>query len=215
MITELTSTQSHASRGASTAVLPTVAIGAVGGCALGAIARAWMRLISEDPAFTWSGTIFIVAGFTIFGFAQSIVAVARHRVGRRSKLTIVRTFGAVAMVPLFGAAGAVMLPTVVGCGLAVVRTEWRTTARCLCLVVAAGPVVYVGRDLVDSFGWSVHSLAGFVLMVAIYTTIIWATRFTFSAQVDGWKLSRRARITSLLLIAAVVSGLFVISGGFK
>ena len=52
-------------------------------------------------------------------------------------------------------------------------------------------------------------------MLAIYTTIIWATRFTFSAQFDGWKLSRRARVSSLLVIAALVSILLVVSGGFK
>lgn len=212
---DLARTRSPTPAGASMPVLPTVALGVVGGCALGVIARAWMRLIAEDPEFTWSGTVFIVASFTIFGFAQSIVAVARRPVGRRSKLTIVRTFGALAMLPLFVAAGAVMLPTVIGCGLAVARTEWHTMTRCLCLLVAAGPVLFVGNDLVGSFGWSLHSLAGFVLMLAIYTTIIWATRFTFSARFDRWKLSRRAKVTSLLVTAALVSILLVVSGGFK
>lgn len=196
-------------------VLPTLGIGVVGGCALGVVARAWMRLIAEEPEFTWSGTIFIVAGFTIFGFAQAIVAVARRRVSRRSKLTILRTFGALAMVPLFSAAGSLMLPTVLGCGLAIVRTEWRTITRCLWLLVAAGPVLFVGKDLVGSFGWSLHSLAGFVLMLAIYTTIISATRFTFSAQRDGWRLSGRAKATCLLVVAALVSILLVASGGFN
>lgn len=214
-MTDLAPARSRIPVGAATPVLPAVVAGVFGGCALGVIARAWMRLIAEDPEFTWSGTTFIVAGFTIFGFAQSIVAVARRRVGRRSKLTLVRTFGAVAMLPLFSAAGAVMLPTVIGCGLAIARTEWRTITRCLCLLVAAGPVLFVGNDLVGSFGWSLHSFAGFVLMLAIYTTIIWATRFTFSAQFDGWKLSGRAKVTTLLLIAASVSILFVMSGGFK
>jgi hypothetical protein len=86
------------------------------------------------------------------------------------------------MLPLFVAAGALMFPTVVGCGLAVARTGWPTLTRSLCLLVAAGPVVFVGSDLVGSFGWSLHSLAGFVLMLAIYATIIGATRFTFAAR---------------------------------
>lgn len=196
-------------------VLSTIGLGVIGGCALGVVARAWMRLIAEDPEFTWSGTIFIVAGFTIFGFTQAIVAVARRRISRRSRLTIVRTFGAVAMVPLFGAAGSFMLPTVLGCGLAVARTEWRTITRCLWLLVAAGPVLFVGRDIVIGFGWSLHAFAGFTLMLAIYSTIIWATRFTFSAQRDGWRLSRRAKTVCLLLVVALASILFVRSGGFK
>ena len=167
---------------APTSVFTAVAIGMISGCALGIIARAWMRLISEDPEFTWSGSIFIVAGFTVFGLAQSLVAVARQRVRRRLPLTIIRMFGAIAMLPLFVAAGSLMFPTVIGCGLAVARTGWHPLVRALCLLVAAGPVVFVGSDLVGSFGWSLQSLAGFVLMLAVYATIIRATRFTFSAR---------------------------------
>lgn len=211
-MTNLTRAHSHIPADTSTRVPPTIVFGIVGGCALGVIARAWMRVIAEDPEFTWSGTVGIVVGFTIFGFAQSIVAIARERVDRRSTLTIIRTFGAMAMVPLFFAAGALMFPTVIGCGLAVARTGWRTTTRCLCLLVAAGPVLFVGNDLVGSFGWSLHSLAGFVLMLAIYATIIWATRFTFTEQPDGRRLSRRARVICVLLIAALVSVLLGMSG---
>jgi Mn2+/Fe2+ NRAMP family transporter len=174
-----------------------------------------MRLIAPDPEFTWTGTIFIVAAFTFFGLAQSVVAVTRKRLSRRWKVTIVRTFGAMAMLPLFVAAGAVMLPTVAGCGLAVARTGWPTITRSACLVVAAGPVLFVGRDLVDSFGWSLHTLAGFVVMLAIYAVIIWATRFTFTAQPDGWRLTRRARVVVPLVIVVLVLILFVAGGGFQ
>ena len=48
-------------------VMSTLAIGVLGGAALGIVARAWMRLISEDPEFSWSGTLFIVIGFTCSG----------------------------------------------------------------------------------------------------------------------------------------------------
>ena len=60
-------------------VVPALAGGLLGGFALGVIARAWMRLISEDPRFTWHGTTSIVVGFTFFGLTQSIIAVARSR----------------------------------------------------------------------------------------------------------------------------------------
>jgi hypothetical protein len=168
-------------------VLPLVAIGVFGGFALGFVARAWMRLISEDPAFTWSGTLFIIVGFTIFGFTQSIVATARRRGARRSTLTVLRVIGVAGMLPLFVAAGAVMFPTVIGGGLALARVEWRRITRMVCVVAALAPVVFVGNDLVDSFGWSVHTLAGFVVMLAVYATIIAATRYTFARQDDGWR----------------------------
>ena len=191
----------------------TLAAGLVGGCALGIAARAWMRLISDDPEFTWSGTLFIVGGFTIFGLAQSIVAIARRRQPRRWQLTIVRAVGAVAMLPLFVAAGGVMLPTVLGGGLARARTHWRPVTRVLWLLLAAGPVLFVGLDLVDSFGWSLHTLAGFAAMLAVYTAIIWATRFKFARQADGWRLSRRAKLLVPGFVALSVLVLLLVNVG--
>jgi hypothetical protein len=215
MTTDLAPTEDPTLDRAPMRALPTLAVGVAGGCALGVIARAWMRLISEDPEFTWQGTIFIVVGFTVFGLGQSFVAVARRRQRRRWKLTVVRMFGVIAMLPLFAAAGALMFPTVIGCGLAVARREWRTITRSLCLLLAVGPVGFVGHDLVDSFGWSLQTLAGFVLMLAIYATIIWATRFAFSAQRDGLRLSRRTSAAITLAVIASVSVLVVAGGGFE
>lgn len=194
---------------------PTLAIGVFGGFALGVAARAWMRLISDDPEFTWKGTIFIVAGFTIFGFAQAIVAVVRSRQPRRWKLTIARVGGGIAALPLFVAAGAVMFPTVAGFGLGTARTHWPRAIRAICFLVALGPLVFVGRQLIDDFGWSLHSAVGYVVMLVIYAIIIAATRFTLMPQVDGWRLSRRAAMITLVVVVAVLGAVFRAGGGFK
>ncbi len=186
-------------------VVPTLATGLFGGLLLGIVARAWMRLIAEDPDFTWSGTIFIVSGFAIFGLTQSLAALVRSRATRRWTLTVARVIGTIGLMPLFVGAGALMLPTVVGGGLALARVKWHPVARGICLLVAAGPVVLVGHELVGSFGWSLHTIAGFAAMLAIYSTIVWATRFTFAAQNDGWRLPRWATITAFVLL-----GLFVL-----
>lgn len=196
-------------------VLPALAVGLFGGFALGVVARAWMRVISEDPDFTWSGTIFIVGGFSFFGLTQSIVAVARRRTTRWWTLTGARTIGAVGMLPLFLAAGALMFPTVVGCGFASARSEWPKAVRRLCLVVAAGPVLFVGTDLIGSFGWSLHTLAGFVMMLAVYATIIWAARFTFTAQNAASPAPRRVKLTLSLVSALLIFIAFVAGGGIK
>ena len=195
-------------------VLPVVAIGVFGGFALGVVARAWMRLISEDPAFTWSGTLFIVLGFTVFGFTQSIAAAARRRATRRSRLTVLRVIGIAGMLPLFVAAGAVMFPTVIGGGLALARVEWRKITRTVCVVAALAPVVFVGNDLLDSFGWSLHTLAGFVAMVAVYSTIIMATRYTFARQDDGWR-SRRSRTITIVVVVGLLLLIPLAAGGIK
>ena len=193
----------------------TLAIGLTAGFGLGVVARAWMRLISEDPEFTWAGTLFIVVGFTICGFVQSIVAVARRRLTQRWKLTIVRIIGAVAMLPLFVAAGALMFPTVLGCGLALTRGGWRRITRSLWLVVAAFPVVFVSSQLVGSFGWSLHALAGFVSMIAVYAPVVWATRFTFAAQDDGWRRGHWWTVAISLGAGLLIVGVAVGGGGIK
>ena len=212
---EPTTPTSTGSRAARPPTMPALAIGLLGGFALGVVARSWMRLIAEDPHFTWNGTIFIVVGFTLFGLSQSTVAIVRRRTTRWWKLTGVRAIGAVGMVPLFVAAGALMFPTVAGCGLASARSEWPKVARGLCLVVAAGPVLFVGTDLIGSFGWSLHTLAGFVMMLAVYATIIWATRFTFAAQHADSPAAPRAKMTISLVAVLLVLIAFVAGGGIK
>jgi hypothetical protein len=172
-----------------------LAAGLFGGMTLGIIARAWMRLISEDPEFTWNGTIFIVGGFTVFGFTQSVVAVARRRTRRRWALTVIRVLGTIGLMPLFVGAGAIMLPTVVAGGLARARVEWHPIVRWICVSLALVPVLIVGTGFVGSFGWSLHALVGFLAMVALYATIVSATRYTFTAQADGWHIKRWVTIT--------------------
>jgi len=179
-------------------------VGPLAGAALGVAARAWMRLISDDPEFSWSGTIFIIGGFTLFGIGQSIATATRRRARRRWTLTIARVVGAITMMPLFVAAGSVMLPTVLGGGLALTRTNWNRIVRWICLAVALLPVLFVTKDLIDSFGWSLHALAGVIGMLAIYGTIITAAKATFAPQLDGWRLRRWIRNTILVVLSLPV-----------
>ena len=210
----LESTTNTRRRSPSTAL--TLGIGLFGGFALGVIARVWMRFISDKPDFTWSGTLAIVIGFTVFGLVQSAVAIARRRDLRRWKLTIVRVIGGIFMLQLFLAAGSVMLPTVLGAGLASARNDWHRVTRGIWLLVALGPVIFVtSHDLVSPFGWSLRAAIGLLWMLAIYAPIIAATRFVFAQQADGWRLPRWARIAVPLIIAAVLVALILASGGFK
>jgi hypothetical protein len=197
------------------ATMPALALGAIGGFALGVVARGWMRLISDDPRFTWNGTIFIVGGFAFFGLTQTFVAVARRGTSRWWRLTGIRTIGAVGMLPLFVAAGALMMPAVTGCGFASTRPAWPRAVRGLCLAIAAVPVLFVGTDLIDSFGWSLHAFAGFVLMLAVYAPIIWASRFTFAVQDAHSPAPARARTTISVVVALLILIAFIAGGGIK
>ena len=202
--TTTTTTTATAARTTLPRVISTLAIGLFGGAALGIAARAWMRLISDDPEFSWGGTIFIIIAFTIFGFTQSIVAVARRRTRRRWTLTLARVIGTVGLLPIFVGAGSLMLPTVVGGGLAFARVEWHRMARGICIVLAAAPLLFVGGNLVSSFGWSLHALAGFVAMLAVYGTVVRATRFTFAAQPGGRRRPRWLVITFFVILGLLL-----------
>lgn len=201
--------------GETRGTLRILACGLLGGFSLGVLARAWMRLISEKPEFSWTGTLVIVVSFTVFGVTQSVVAVTRRHDPSRRRLTIVRVIGAAGMLPLFGAAGAVMIPTVIGGGFARARVDWRKTTRGVLCVVAAGPVFVVGHDLVGSFGWSMRSVVGFIGLGVVYAAFIWATQFTFAPQLDGWRLPRWARWTVPIVAAILFLIPLYLGGGIK
>ena len=166
-------------------IAPTIGAGIVGGFALGIVARLWMRFIATDPEFTWGGTIGIVVGFTVFGLTHSAALLVHRRGRRRWAFAASRVAGIVGVLPLFVAAGGQMMPTVVAGGFALARPEWPTRVRAVFLLVALGPVVVVGTQLVGDFGWSLHALAGFVAMLAIYATIVRVARPTFAATPIG------------------------------
>ena len=181
-----------------------VLAGMIGGLALGVMARLWMRFIATRPEFTWPGTIGIVAGFTIFGLAESLSALAHRRCWRPWPARVARCVGFIGMMPLFVAAGGLMMPTVVGGGLATWRIRRPRVARAACLVVAFVPVILVGRGIVDDFGWSLHSLASISGLIALYSIIVWATRATMTRPRNGWRLQRVALIIGIAVAIVIV-----------
>src|SRR3954468_4704782 len=85
-------------------------LGVFGGLALGVFARAWMRLIADDPAFTMAGSAFVIAAFSVFGLTQATATGARRAHRPRWKLVLARGVGAVGILPLFAGAGLLMAP---------------------------------------------------------------------------------------------------------
>ena len=182
-------------------------IGFASGVVLGAVARLWMRWITDDPEFSWGGTIFIVTAFALLGMTQGIAAAARLGHRRRAVVTVARVFGVIGMMTIFAGAGAIMLPTVVGGGLAVYRTDWRRWLRVLFAVVALPPVVAVTVGIVDEIG-IVRGVPQVVLFFAIYAIVIWAVRATLAPLRDGWRMNRIVR--GGLIVVAVLLALFLV-----
>lgn len=115
-----------------------LAAGAGAGLVWGVAIRAWMRLISEDPEFTVSGSVFIVGAATIAGLGMAIAAAARRNHWRFGKTAAV--LGGILIVPLGTGAGSILLATVLVGGVALGRPHISLPLR---LAILA-PVVLIG-----------------------------------------------------------------------
>lgn len=171
--------------------------GPVAGAALGAVARSWMRLITDDPEFSWSGTLAIVIAFTLAGFGHSIAWTVRST-GWRRRGTMARIAGAVLTMPLFVGAGALMLPTVAAGSFAAWRIDWPRWVRWLLAAVAAAPPVLVVTEIEHR---TIRTTAGVVLLLATYAVIVASIRPVI-APVTGAKRMRRA--TRILAVTGAV-----------
>jgi hypothetical protein len=84
------------------------AIGFLLGSAWMTVARVWMRLVSTEPEFTWTGTLSIVGATAVVGTVLGIVHAAR----RRGASAWWRMLALVGLV-IFTSPGAVLLPAAV------------------------------------------------------------------------------------------------------
>lgn len=155
-----------------------IPFGIAAGLALGIVARLWMRWISADPEFTWAGTISIVLIFVIFGATHSFVFLARENGSSRRKLNLIRLVAIFFTLPLFGAAGAQMLPTVLAGSLARWRSDWWMWVRVLLGICSVVIPIIIIRGIGDDFGWGIATIGRALLFIAIYSAVIAATRST-------------------------------------
>jgi hypothetical protein len=169
------------------------------------VSRGWMRLISDDPEFSWSGTIFIVIAFTVAGLGHGVAWATRATGGRRWS-TVARWAGAVLTLPLFVGAGALMLPTVIAGSLARWRTDWAPWARAVAVVLAVPAPVGVAVGTLRH-GPTVGRVAGIVLFAATYATIVAGLRAVVAPAADRRRMRRWARVVTatavVLLLLAV------------
>ncbi len=193
-------------------VLAGMLLGAAGGFALGAAMRAFMRLISDEPEFSWSGTIFVVMVFVIFGTTQGLAGGGRRAGLARRWLTPLRLVGGFGIMLTMGAAGAIMAPTTLGAGLARHRRDWPRWARALCGLLAAANVTVVSVITLRGQATDLEPWLGLLLMVGCYSVVVAATGATLAPQPDDWALARWAKLAvaiglvvpAVLLTVAIV-----------
>ena len=144
---------------------------AAGGAVWGVVARSWMRLITEEPEFTWSGTLFIVGLFTIAATVQGCaLAVRRRRWPRWAQAPVRVLAGAVALL-LGAGAGMIMLPTLVCGPLAIGRTTWRRGVRVGLAAIAGANAIVLLPMLLGELSVA-RASAGWLAMLVVYGVII-------------------------------------------
>ena len=121
-----------------------LARGAAQGLAWGVLARVWMRLIAEDPEFTWGGSIYIVAAATIFGLTTGLASAARRNRWRAAPRRMVSAVAGGSVILLGMGAGSIALPTIVFGGLALGRTHFHLAVRLVIVVMLALVGVGIG-----------------------------------------------------------------------
>ena len=177
-----------------------------GGLVLGAIARLWMRWISTEPDFSWSGTIFIIQSFTIFATTQAVVYVLRRKVRTRRLTSIIRGGGILFSLPIFGGAGVVMLPTVALASIALWRKALNKWVRIALLTISLIPTVaIIIEEIGKHFGWNFVTLGKSLLFLLIYSTVVFLLKPTLTPYIGtDPKASRRTRIKTLIVVFIVL-----------
>lgn len=154
--------QATRQRTAPVRVLPALAGGAGAGLMWGVAIRAWMRLIAEDPDFSWSGTIFILMASVLAGFGAALAATARRNGWRFGRAASV--IGGVLFLGLGMGAGIILLVSVILIGVAIGRPRITLPLRLLVAALAAKvALLMVGLDLPVAV--AVWALVGVPLLV--------------------------------------------------
>ena len=177
--------------------------GLVGGLAWGMNARLWMRFISTNLEFTWSGTLLIVIGFGIAGLAQSGAYLGRRANLTRPAMTVLRVVGVIGLLPLGVAAGASMFPTIILATVALTHHTWPRWLRGIVASVALLPALATALTFFQDLT-PIRAFAGTVWFLAIYAGIVWAARSSLGPQLDGWRVPTAVRGLGVVALAPLI-----------
>ena len=138
--------------------------GALGGALWGVVARVFMRLLSDAPAFSWSGTLVIVGLGTVAGACVGLVHGARA-----ADRTGWWRLAALPGLLLFVGPGALLVPGAIGMALVL---RGRPALRVLgALLVVVAPVVLATSSTTAP---TPTQVAGLALMVLSTAPLGWA-----------------------------------------
>ena len=158
--------------------------GAALGTAWGVLARAWMRLVSTSPEFSWAGTLAIVVLAAVFGAGVGLSAAARRRRGWRRWLRLTVVPGMV----LFAGQGLPLLPAFALAGPLAGRRSPVAKAVAALAVVGPGVLLWWTERLDETTMLSapLHVQLGLLLgMPVISVALAWAGHLVFGPLPQG------------------------------
>ncbi len=141
-----------------------LAAGLLGGALWGVVARVFMRLLSDDPQFSWEGTLGIIGASAVAGALVGLVHGAR--VTGRSQWW---RLAALPALLLFAGPGSLLVPAVVG--MAAVLLGRPLVRAAGVLLVAVTPVVVVTMPPIAP---TAAQQAGLALLVLSTAPLGWA-----------------------------------------
>jgi hypothetical protein len=167
------------------------AAGALAGAAWGGLFRLWMRFITDDPEFTWNGTLYIVLAPAVLGLLVVSVRVAYTTTWLRRLL---RSVLAVLTLSLGVAAGSLFLPTLLFGTAAVAPARSPRWVRAVLLAAAALlPIALVGSAIGEREGSGAAGAAvAAVWYAAICLTAIGAYATAWRAPGSGHRIGAGA-----------------------
>ncbi len=146
------------------------ALGLALGAAWGVAARIWMRLISTEPEFSWSGTLLIIGFSALLGLGVGVVHAAR-RTGRSLWWTVAVVPGLI----LFMSPGMLLAPSFLLGGLA--RGARGRALRVVGLVAVAGSIgLAIWVQLGDVTVTYVAGYSALALTLAWAGSLVWQRR---------------------------------------
>jgi drug/metabolite transporter (DMT)-like permease len=140
------------------------AAGLLAGTLWGVVARMFMRLLSDDPQFSWEGTLGIIGMSAVAGALVGLVHGAR--LAGRSRWW---RLAALPGLLLFAGPGSLLLPAAVGMAVVLLGRPWARVVGVL--LVAVTPVVLLTMPPTVHSG---EQLAGLALMLLCTAPLGWA-----------------------------------------
>ena len=152
------------------ALLRAALIGFGLGAAWGAVARAWMRLVSTSPEFSWSGTLMIVGLSAVLGTLVGLSWRARHATGWRRWFRLLFVPGLI----LFAGQGLPLAPGFLVAGPLLRRRGLFARLGALLAIVGPGALLWWTERLDEEtmLGAPLHVQVGLLLGMPVLATAL-------------------------------------------